>query len=282
MGEVKWIKITVDMFDNRKIKAIRKLPEGNNIILIWVMLLSLAGRCNASGMIFLTENIPYTNKMLADELGFEESVICVALDTLERFGMISRDENLLISVNNWVEYQSAEGLEKIREYERKRKAKQRKRNMEIECKETDDVSGNCPGHVRDMSMDASVSYYLSYSNICNLNNLLDTYSKDYYYIINNKELLNTIKSWMEYKDQRKPKQSNHYTEIGLNRFIKNIIENSEKYGVEAVVHVINDSIANNYQGVAWGSLEKGRGKHERERKPERKTAYHDSIFGQGD
>ena len=282
MGEVKWIKITVDMFDNRKIKAIRKLPEGNNIILIWVMLLSLAGRCNASGMIFLTENIPYTNKMLADELGFEESVICVALDTLERFGMISRDENLLICVNNWVEYQSAEGLEKIREYERKRKAKQRKRNMEIECKETDDVSGNCPGHVRDMSMDASVSYSLSYSNICNLNNLLDTYSKDYYYIINNKELLNTIKSWMEYKDQRKPKQSNHYTEIGLNRFIKNIIENSEKYGVEAVVHVINDSIANNYQGVAWGSLEKGRGKHERERKPERKTAYHDSIFGQGD
>lgn len=282
MGEVKWIKITVDMFDNRKIKAIRKLPEGNNIILIWVMLLSLAGRCNASGMIFLTENIPYTNKMLADELGFEESVICVALDTLERFGMISRDENLLICVNNWAEYQSAEGLEKIREYERKRKAKQRKRNMEIECKETDDVSGNCPGHVRDMSMDASGSYSLSYSNICNLNNLLDTYSKDYYYIINNKELLNTIKSWMEYKDQRKPKQSNHYTEIGLNRFIKNIIENSEKYGVEAVVHVINDSIANNYQGVAWGSLEKGRGKHERERKPERKTAYHDSIFGQGD
>lgn len=84
--DVKWVKITTDMFDNRKIKHIRKLPEGNNIILIWVMLLSLAGKCNASGMIFLTENIPYTEKMLGDELGFEESVIKVALTALESFG----------------------------------------------------------------------------------------------------------------------------------------------------------------------------------------------------
>ena len=130
MNDVKWIKITTDMFDNRKIRAIRKLPEGNNIILIWVMLLSLAGRCNASGMIFLTENIPYTNKMLADELDFEESVICIALDTLEKFGMITRDENLFISVNNWAEYQSVEGMDKIREQTKKRVTDYRRRQKE--------------------------------------------------------------------------------------------------------------------------------------------------------
>lgn len=100
MADVKWVKITTDMFDNRKIKHIRKLPEGNNIILIWVMLLSLAGKCNASGMIFLTENIPYTEKMLGDELGFEESVIKVALTALESFGMICRDgDQLFIELN---------------------------------------------------------------------------------------------------------------------------------------------------------------------------------------
>lgn len=118
MADVKWVKITTDMFDNRKIKHIRKLPEGNNIILIWVMLLSLAGKCNASGMIFLTENIPYTEKMLGDELGFEESVIKVALAALEGFGMICRDgEQLFIS--NWEEYQNVDGMDKIREQTRK-------------------------------------------------------------------------------------------------------------------------------------------------------------------
>ena len=124
MADVKWVKITTDMFDNRKIKHIRKLPEGNNIILIWIMLLSLAGRCNASGMIFLTENIPYSEKMLADELGFEENVIAVALAALERFGMISRDEEKLF-ISNWEEYQNVEGLDKIREQTRLRVAKHR-------------------------------------------------------------------------------------------------------------------------------------------------------------
>ena len=87
MDSVKWVKITTDMFDNRKIKYIRKLPEGNNIVLIWVMLLTMAGRCNANGMIFLTENIPYTTKMLADELGFEENTVKLAIEALKRMLM---------------------------------------------------------------------------------------------------------------------------------------------------------------------------------------------------
>ena len=59
MAKVSWIKIETEMFNNVKIGHIRKLPEGNNIVLIWVMLLTMAGRCNANGLIFLTENIPY-------------------------------------------------------------------------------------------------------------------------------------------------------------------------------------------------------------------------------
>ena len=129
MADVKWVKITTDMFDNRKIKHIRKLPEGNNIILIWVMLLSLAGKCNASGMIFLTENIPYTEKMLGDELGFEESVIKVALTALESFGMICRDGDQLF-ISNWEEYQNVDGMDKIREQTRKRVANYRSRKKQ--------------------------------------------------------------------------------------------------------------------------------------------------------
>ena len=96
--EVKWIKITTDMFDNRKIRHLRRLPDGNSIVLIWVMLLTMAGRCNAGGMIFLTENIPYTPKMLADELDFEENTVALALQALESLGMIIRDP---LSITNW-------------------------------------------------------------------------------------------------------------------------------------------------------------------------------------
>ena len=30
MAEVKWVKLTTDMFDNRKVKYLRKLPDGNS------------------------------------------------------------------------------------------------------------------------------------------------------------------------------------------------------------------------------------------------------------
>ena len=110
------------MFDNRKIKHLRRLPEGNNIVLIWVMLLTMAGRCNSGGMIFLTENIPYTPKMLADELDFEENIVQLALTVLEQLNMIVTN-NGFFAIAGWEEHQNIEGMEKIREQNRLRQKK---------------------------------------------------------------------------------------------------------------------------------------------------------------
>lgn len=131
VAEVKWIKLTTDMFDNRKIKHLRKLPEGNSIVLIWVMLLTMAGRCNSGGMIFLTENIPYTPKMLADELDFEENTVQLALKALEQFDMIVTN-NGYFTIAGWEEYQNIEGMDKIREQNRLRKQKQRESQKLLE------------------------------------------------------------------------------------------------------------------------------------------------------
>lgn len=135
MADIKWIKITTDMFDNRKIKHLRRLPDGNNIVLIWVMLLTMAGRCNANGMIFLTENIPYTPKMLADELDFEENTVRLALDALEQLNMIVTDSGFF-SIAGWEEYQNIEGMDKIREQTRKRVAKHREKQKLLQCNVT--------------------------------------------------------------------------------------------------------------------------------------------------
>jgi predicted phage replisome organizer len=137
MAEVKWVKLTTDMFDNRKIRHLRRLPEGNNIVLIWVMLLTMAGRCNSGGMIFLTENIPYTPKMLADELDFEESTVLLALEALERLDMILTD-NGVFAIAGWEEYQNIEGMDKLREQNRERKRLQRERQKQALLEESRD------------------------------------------------------------------------------------------------------------------------------------------------
>lgn len=130
MAEVKWIKLTTDMFDNRKVKHLRRLPDGNSIVLIWVMLLTMAGRCNAGGMIFLTENIPYTPKMLADELDFEENTVVLALKALCDLNMIVADHGYF-AIAGWEEYQNIEGMDKIRESKRLAQARWRAKQKEL-------------------------------------------------------------------------------------------------------------------------------------------------------
>lgn len=148
MAEVKWIKVSVDMFDNRKIKHIRKLPNGDTMTLIWIMLLTMAGRCNDDGMIYLTQDIPYSTKMLADEFQIKEGVVKSALDTFERLDMIKR-KGELISVTGWSEHQNVTGLDRVREQTKKRVAKHRevknnvtKNECNVTCNVTDRYTEN--------------------------------------------------------------------------------------------------------------------------------------------
>jgi predicted phage replisome organizer len=138
MGEVQWIKLYIDMFDKRKINKIRRLPDGDSILLFWVMLLATAGKCNAGGMIFITERVPFTEEDLADEFDFEVSTIKLALKAFVELDMISIDDEGFIEVSNWEEYQNADKLAEIREKTRKRVAKCRENKRLEAC----NVTGN--------------------------------------------------------------------------------------------------------------------------------------------
>ncbi len=158
MADIKWVKLTTDMFDNRKIKHLRRLPEGNNIVLIWVMLLTMAGRCNSGGMIFLTENIPYTPKMLADELDFEESTVILALKSLEQLNMIVTDGGFF-SIAGWDEYQNIEGMDKIREQNRIRQANFKAKQKLLQGNVTSNVTltlGNATEEEKELEFELDI------------------------------------------------------------------------------------------------------------------------------
>jgi predicted phage replisome organizer len=121
MAEVQWIKIYIDMFDKRKIKKLRRLPAGNELLLIWIMLLAMAGKCNAGGMIYITENVPFTEDDLADELGFEVNTIRLALKAFEELDMIETTTEGIINVLGWEEYQNIDKLAELRARDRERK-----------------------------------------------------------------------------------------------------------------------------------------------------------------
>lgn len=140
MADIKWIKLDTDLFNNRKIKQIKKLPEGKSMLLIWINLLCLAGSINDNGLVYFTKDIPYTEETLATE--FEEDIVIVrnALNTFQRFGMLEIVENFLL-VTNWDKYQNVQSLEKIRIQTRERVAKHReKQKLLLECNVTSNVT----------------------------------------------------------------------------------------------------------------------------------------------
>lgn len=124
MADVKWIKIAVDMFDNRKIKQIGSMPDGDSLLLMWVQLLCLAGNVNDGGFIYLTKEIPYTDEMLATQFNKPISTVRLALKTFEQFGMIEIINNMIF-LSSWEKYQSTDRLATIREKDRERKRRKR-------------------------------------------------------------------------------------------------------------------------------------------------------------
>lgn len=130
MADVKWIKIATEIFDNRKIKQIEKMPEGDAIIVVWFKLLCLAGNINDGGMIYFTKEMPYTEEMLSVEFNRPIQTIRLAITTFERFGMIEVVDDVFY-ISSWEKYQNVEGLERIREQTRRRVAKHREKARQL-------------------------------------------------------------------------------------------------------------------------------------------------------
>lgn len=125
MAEVKWIKITTDIFDDEKILLIESLPDSYAIITVWFKLLCLAGKQNNSG-VFMMGRIAYTDKMLATIFRMKESTVTMALQTFQQFGMVEIVDGV-ITIPNWGKHQNLEQLEERRKYQREYQKEYRKK-----------------------------------------------------------------------------------------------------------------------------------------------------------
>lgn len=141
MADVKWIKITTDIFDDEKMLLIESLPDANAIIVVWFKLLCLAGKMNNSGVFMMNDKIAYTDKMLSTIFRMKESTVQLALETFEQFGMIELIDGV-ITIPNWGKHQNLDQLENrkdfmrnyMKEYREKQKLLTGKSNSKVYSK----------------------------------------------------------------------------------------------------------------------------------------------------
>lgn len=149
MSEIKWIKITTGMFEDDKFDFIYSLPDADAIIIIWIRILTLAGKCNAGGYVMLTEKIAYTEEMLANRFKKPLNTVKLALETFKKLDMIEMDEGAFY-ISNWEKHQNIDGMEKVREQGRIRKQKERERKRlaaaEVELLEPPSQDSHVTGH----------------------------------------------------------------------------------------------------------------------------------------
>lgn len=143
MAEISWIKITINMFDDEKIRIIQAMPESDAIIIVWIRLLTLAGKTNDDGRIYIDQDIPYTEEILSTLFGKPLNTIRLALETLKKFKMISMDDGL-ISIRNWEKHQNIEAMAllKLKNAERQKRFRDRKKIEQLNLEELEKRDSN--------------------------------------------------------------------------------------------------------------------------------------------
>ena len=126
MADIKWIKLDTGIFEDEKIKIVLSMPEGKNLVIIWLKLLCLAGRLNNSGVLMVNKTIPYTAEMLSAVFDESESLMRLAIDTFQRLGMIEQFNGALL-LPNWEKHQSEDRLKEIQNKNAARVARHRER-----------------------------------------------------------------------------------------------------------------------------------------------------------
>ena len=146
MADITWIKLRTNMFDDEKIRLIEKMPEGDSIIIIWVKLLTYAGKANCNGYIMINENIPMNIEQISMIFNRPFEKVKYAIAVLESFGMIEVSENEVVSIINWEKHQNIEGMEKIKiqNKERQRKYREKQKKKQIPSPKDNNVTVTLP------------------------------------------------------------------------------------------------------------------------------------------
>lgn len=104
--------------------------EGDAILVVWIRILALAGKCNAKGLVLIEDEFPYSDEMLATIFNKPLATVRLALTTFEKFHMIERTEKG-IYITNFEANQNSEGMERIREQNRIRQQRQREKKRAL-------------------------------------------------------------------------------------------------------------------------------------------------------
>jgi predicted phage replisome organizer len=252
LADVKWIKITTDIFDDEKILMIESMPSADSIIVIWLKLLTFAGKQNNDGVFLMSNRIAYTDEMLSCIFRRDVNLVRLALKTFVQFGMIEIIENV-ITIPNWNKHQSLDAYEKKKERDRLYQAERRANQRALIEKSSDTSSDSQTTPSSDIAVseedkEKDIDREEDKKNVRETTpTLLKRLLPDY---IIPEVLAEKMGEWITYKMERKEP----YKEQGMKSLLRQIENNQLQYGEKAVCDLIDESMANGWKGIIFDRL----------------------------
>lgn len=132
MYGIQWFKVESNIFSNRKIQIVLKLPEGDTYFRVWMQLIALAVECNNKGRLEIGENNPMTIQNFSKIMGKSNKKIEKILEKFLELEMLVKEGETFL-IKNWDKYRSIEKYEKYQKQGRERQRRYRERHKsEIE------------------------------------------------------------------------------------------------------------------------------------------------------
>lgn len=122
MYEIQCFKVESNIFSNRKIQIILKLPEGDTYFRVWMQLISLAVESNNEGRLEIGENNPMTIENFSKIMGKSKKKVQRIIEEFVKLEMLVKEGEAFL-IKNWNKYQS---IEKYEKYQRQNRERQRK------------------------------------------------------------------------------------------------------------------------------------------------------------
>lgn len=230
MADVKWIKITTDIFDDEKVLLIESMPSADSIIVIWFKLLTFAGKQNNNGVFLMSNRIAYTDEMLSTIFRRDVNTVRMALNAFQQFGMIEIVDNV-ITIPNWNKHQSLDAYEKKKTRDRIYQAERRAAQKALVAKSSDissDTSSDIVVSDKDKEEDKDKKK--------KKNKDKEPYSDD-------PELNQAILAFMEYRKSVKKPMTDHAVKLLLTKL------NGMTQYIPEQIEILNQSIVNGWQGI---------------------------------
>ena len=269
-----WLRLYDDFFTSKRIKKLRALAGGDTYTIIYLKMQLKA--LKTEGYLYFDNVMNDFAEEIALDIDENPDDVRVTVQYLLSVGLLECSEDgekyFLTYLPNLIGSETA-STQRSRDYRKKKKEQevlqcnknatdlqqnatemQRTCNVEKEIeKEKDKDIDNTPLTPQGKEWDAE-----KHTNVQNFDHLVQTEMNE----VSNTNLLECVRIWLQYKDGRKPRATHHYQLQSIRGLTNKVFEQAKIYGPDAVIGIVNDSIANNYSGITWNELERRRPKRE--------------------